>query len=148
MTESLENATGTILKAMMERHFAVVAPDATPSVFVDDESAPTEDFLGHVISVEREPEPAVINPGANPTWMMLATVESRSLIPANGEAEADQLSGEVEPAIRSTDATGLDLSRFGMFHVFTPMEGATDESEDGRRIRKRTFKIAVEEAAG
>jgi hypothetical protein len=80
--------------------------------------------------------------------MMLATVESRSLIPANGEAEADQLFGEVEPAIRSTDATGLDLSRFGMFHVFTPMEGATDESEDGRRIRKRTFKIAVEEAAG
>lgn len=143
--ESLERALEKAVCALIKRQFGV--EDTTP-VLRSDQSPATDKFAGVIVTALRDDDDLVIDEGSygKSTFVFSVEVELRSFIPAGKEDAADQNWRELELAMRSTDPTGIDLSRFTVFHVLPGSGSEKDPEEDGRQTRKRTFRVAVEEA--
>lgn len=145
---SLERAVETVVVALIKRQRG---PFSTLPVLRSDESAQTENISSVVVTATREDAPLVVNE-SDPrfsTLRMAVDVVYHSLAPIESTdkgVESDAWN-DVEEAMRSTDATGIDLDRFADFVIFPGSSSETETDGDGRKTRTRKFRIGIEEAA-
>lgn len=129
---------------------ALIARDVTDiPVLRSDEHLATRDNRAVIVSAREAGETLVVNDADPSSSTRSYEVEAtlRGFAPAGDQSEESERLNAVALALRSTDGTGLDLSRFDLFHVFQDSTLEVDQDEDGRKLLTRTFKIAVEEAA-
>lgn len=143
---SLERAVEQVAVYLIKRE---LGPFNEIPVLRSDESDYTETFSAIVCTATRDGDPILVDESNHlqSTLSFELRVDVRSLAPTES---TDQLSEsdtwhEVEEAMRSTSQVGLDLSRFKDFYVLPGSSSETETDGDGRKVRTRVYRIAVEE---
>jgi hypothetical protein len=141
---AIENAIEETIKQMITRQLG-----SSKLVVRADEKVLAEDFE-RVVVQSKKSKPLCIDPSnyggglqqyeITVTYFTFAPHES-----ANKVAESTFWEG-IDAAIRSTDPTGLDLSRYSDFYVLPDSSSSTEIGHEGDRMSSRSYYIAVEEA--
>lgn len=143
---SLERAVEQVAVDLIKRE---LGPFNEVPVLRSDESDYTETFSAIVCTATRDAEPVVIDEEDHlkSTLAFAVRVDVRSLAPRESTDKLDESDTwqDVDEAMRSTDQTNLDLSRFADFYVLPGSSSETDTDGDGRKVRSRIYSIAVEE---
>jgi hypothetical protein len=143
---SLERAVEQVAVYLIKRQ---LGPFNEIPVLRSDESDYTETFSAIVCTATRDGDPILVDE-ANHLQSTLAfelRIDVRSLAPTES---TDQLSEsdtwhDVEEAMRSTSQVGVDLTRFKDFYILPGSASETETDGDGRKVRTRVYRVALEE---
>lgn len=143
---SLERAVEQVAVDLIKRQ---LGPFNELPVLRSDESDYTETFSSIVVSATRDKEPVVIDEldHLKSSILFEVRVDVRSLAPTESTDKLDESDTwqDVEEAMRSTNAAGVDLSRFKDFYVFSGSSSESETDGDGRRVRTRIYSVVIEE---
>ena len=138
--DAIEYEIESVIASLISRQFAAEEPEITIPVIKESQSVTVDAFQSVIISVEREEEALVIKTNETSTYQYSATISLNRMYNFEGSGKILKI---VDDAMNSEDTTGIDLSDFDEFIVFSGKTTETEHDEEGRVIHNIIYKIAA-----